>query len=86
MPVLVLAARLCPEGIEATLFALLMSVLNISALFSFQLGAGLTYLLGVTESNFENLWLLVLIANVTSLLPLPLLKWLPDDQNGKSHL
>ncbi|MBD2186604.1 folate/biopterin family MFS transporter [Pseudanabaena mucicola] len=81
MPVLVLAARLCPEGIEATLFALLMSVLNISALCSAQLGAGLTYLLGVNESNFDNLWLLVLIANVTSLLPLPLLKWLPDEKN-----
>ncbi len=87
MPVLVLAARLCPEGIEATLFALLMSVLNISALCSFQLGAGLTYLLGVTESNFDNLWILVLIANVTSLLPLPLLNWLPDEQeiNYKSN-
>jgi len=83
MPVLVLAARLCPEGIEATLFALLMSVINISALFSFQLGAGLTYLLGVSESNFDNLWLLILIANVTSLLPLPLLKWLPDEQDGR---
>jgi hypothetical protein len=58
-------------------------VLNISALCSFQLGAGLTYLLGVTESNFDNLWLLVLIANLTSLLPLPLLKWLPDEKNGK---
>ena len=79
MPVLVLAARLCPEGIEATLFALLMSVLNISGLCSFQLGAGLTYLLGVTESNFDNLWLLILIANLSSLLPLPLLNWLPDE-------
>ncbi|OIP74270.1 MAG: folate-biopterin transporter [Oscillatoriales cyanobacterium CG2_30_44_21] len=84
MPVLVLAARLCPEGIEATLFALLMSVLNISALCSFQLGAGLTYLLGVTESNFDNLWILVLIANVTSLLPLPLLNWLPNEQEVKN--
>jgi hypothetical protein len=28
MPILVLAARLCPEGVEATLFATLMSVLN----------------------------------------------------------
>jgi folate/biopterin transporter len=86
MPVLVLAARLCPEGIEATLFALLMSVLNISALCSFQLGAGLTYLLGVTESNFDNLWLLVLIANLTSLLPLPLLKWLPEEKNVKQEI
>ncbi len=79
MPVLILAARLCPEGIEATLFALLMSVINIASLCSFQLGAGLTHLLGVTESNFTNLWLLILIANLSNVLPLPLLKWLPDD-------
>lgn len=85
MPVLVLAARLCPEGIEATLFALLMSVLNISALCSFQLGAGLTHLLGVTESNFDNLWLLIVIANISSLLPLPFLKWLPDEKNSLSQ-
>lgn len=85
MPVLVLAARLCPEGIEATLFALLMSVINISALCSFQLGAVLTHFLGVTESNFDNLWLLITIANISSLLPLPFLKWLPDEKNGKFH-
>lgn len=85
MPVLVLAARICPEGIEATLFAVLMSVINISALCSFQLGAGLTHLLGVTESNFNNLWLLVLIANISSLLPLPLLSWLPDEKNDQSE-
>jgi folate/biopterin transporter len=76
MPVLVLAARLCPEGVEATLFALLMSAINISGLISTQLGAGLTYLLGVTETNFDNLWLLLLITNLSSLLPLPLLHWL----------
>jgi len=85
MPVLVLAARICPEGIEATLFAVLMSVINISALCSFQLGAGLTHLLGVTESNFNNLWLLILIANISSLLPLPLLSWLPDEKNDQSE-
>ena len=84
MPVLVLAARICPEGVEATLFAVLMSVINISALCSFQLGAGLTHLLGITESNFNNLWLLVLIANISSLLPLPLLSWLPDEKNDQS--
>ena len=79
MPVLVLAARLCPEGIEATLFALLMSVINISSLCSFQLGALLTHVFGVTESNFDNLWILIVIANLSSLLPLPFLKWLPDE-------
>lgn len=28
MPVLVLAARICPPGVEATLFATLMSIIN----------------------------------------------------------
>jgi folate/biopterin transporter len=78
MPVLVLSARLCPPGIEATLFALLMSIFNLSGLISHELGALLTQFLGVTETNFENLWLLVVITNLSTLLPLPLIKWLPE--------
>jgi folate/biopterin transporter len=78
MPVLVLAARLCPVGIEATLFALLMSVLNVSSLCSAQLGALLTHLFGVTETDFSHLWQLVLVTNLSSLLPLPLIHWLPE--------
>ena len=77
MPVLVLSARLCPVGIEATLFALLMSILNLAGLLSHELGAILTHWLGVTETNFENLWLLVTLTNVSTLLPLPLLFLLP---------
>ncbi|MEO0854444.1 MAG: folate/biopterin family MFS transporter, partial [Cyanobacteria bacterium J06648_11] len=78
MPILVLAARMCPPGIEATLFALLMSVLNVAGLVSQELGALLTKLLGVTDTDFTAMWLLVTIANATTLLPLPLLRWLPD--------
>ncbi|MEO1132609.1 MAG: folate/biopterin family MFS transporter [Cyanobacteria bacterium J06639_1] len=78
MPILVLAARMCPPGIEATLFALLMSVLNLAGLVSQELGALLTRVLGVTETDFTAMWLLVAIANATTLLPLPLLRWLPD--------
>ncbi|MFQ3680439.1 MAG: MFS transporter, partial [Pseudanabaenaceae cyanobacterium] len=79
MPVLVLAARLCPEGIEATLFALLMSVLNLGSLLAYQSGAWLTQALGVTETNFANLPALLIVANLSTLLPLPLARWLPDD-------
>ncbi len=77
MPVLVLAARLCPAGVEATLFALLMSVVNFSGFVSYQLGAILMKFLHVTDTNFEQLWLLVLITNLSGMLPLPLLGWLP---------
>lgn len=78
MPVLVLAARLCPPGVEATLFALLMSISNLSRILSHESGALLTHLLGVTETNFDKLWLLVIITNLSSLLPLPLIHWLPS--------
>ncbi len=78
MPFLVMAARLCPPGVEAAFFALLMSVAHLGSFFSRELGAVLTHLLGVTETNFTNLWLLVLITNLSTLLPLPLVRWLPD--------
>lgn len=77
MPVLVLAARLCPPGVEATLFALLMSVVNLAGLLSYESGAVLMHWFGITENNFTNLALLVVITNLTTLLPLPLLGWLP---------
>lgn len=77
MPILVLAARLCPPGVEATLFALLMSVTNLAGLLSYEFGAVLMHWLGVSESNFDRLWLLVVITNLSTLLPLPLLGWLP---------
>jgi folate/biopterin transporter len=77
MQVMVLAARLCPSGVEATLFALLMSVFNSAGTVSQALGALLTYCLGITATNFESLWLLVVITNLSTLLPLPFINWLP---------
>jgi hypothetical protein len=83
--VLVLAARLCPPGVEATLFALLMSVVNLAGLVSYEFGALLTHWLGVTETNFDQLWLLVLITNLSTVLPLPLLGWLPADSDSSPN-
>jgi len=77
MPILVLAARICPPGVEATLFALLMSLLNLSGLLSREFGALLTQWLNVTEIDFSNLWLLLLITNLSNLIPLPFLRLLP---------
>ncbi|CAM0876835.1 unnamed protein product [Alopecurus aequalis] len=88
MPVLVLAARLCPLGVEATLFATLMSISNAGSVAGGLVGAGLTQFLGVTRDNFENLALLIAVCNLSSLLPLPLLGLLPDESpdadNGKT--
>lgn len=74
MPTLVLAARLCPPGVEGTLFATLMSIYNASGATSNQLGSLLTKALHITDSDFTNLWELIVICAVSGLLPLPLLK------------
>ncbi|TKY51172.1 Folate-biopterin transporter 1 [Spatholobus suberectus] len=79
MPVLVLAARLCPEGMEATLFATLMSVSNGGSVVGGLLGAGLTQLFGITKDRFNNLAALIILCNISSLLPLPLLGLLPEE-------
>jgi folate/biopterin transporter len=81
MPVLVLAVRLCPPGVEATLFALLMSVLNLAGLVSQEGGALLTQALGITEHNFDKLWLLATITNLGGILPLIFLGWLPGEND-----
>ena len=70
MPTLVLAAKLCPPGVEGTLFATLMSIFNLSGTVSSELGAGLTSLLGVSDTNFDNLSLLVAICAASNALPL----------------
>ncbi|KAH7447161.1 hypothetical protein KP509_01G094400 [Ceratopteris richardii] len=79
MPVLVLAARICPPGVEATLFATLMSISNGGGVCGGLLGAWLTQLLGVTSQNFDNLAFLLIVCNATSLIPLPLLRSIPTE-------
>jgi folate/biopterin transporter len=81
MPVLVLAARLCPPGVEATLFALLMSVTNLAGLLSYEFGAVLMHWMGINENNFDHLWQLVVLTNLSTLLPLPLIGWLPAGES-----
>jgi folate/biopterin transporter len=73
MPTLVLAARLCPPGVEGTLFAALMSVYNASGATSNELGSLLMSSLRITETDFTNLWKLIVICGVSSLAALPLL-------------
>eukprot|EP00897_Mesotaenium_endlicherianum_P002811 jgi/Mesen1/2558/ME000162S01689 len=79
MPVLVLAAKLCPPGVEATLFATLMSVSNGGGVTGGLIGSFLTNKFGITSENFDNLAILLVICNASSLLTLPFLKLLPDN-------
>lgn len=72
---LVLACRLCPKNIEGTMYALLMSTLNFGSMLSYQFGGLLMHYLGITENDFHNLWILIVLANSFLLLPLPFLSF-----------
>ncbi len=73
LPILVLACNICPKNIEGTLYAFLMSIVNLSSLFSNQFGAGITYIMGITSSNFSNLKYLIILSNLSMLLPMAFL-------------
>jgi folate/biopterin transporter len=70
MPVLVLVAKMCPNGIEATIYASFVSILNVSGIISGYLGALTTQWFGVTQTNFEKLDNLILFNSFTSLIPI----------------
>lgn len=77
MPVLILAAKLCPPGIEASLYASFVSVLNFAGIVSEYSGAGLTHFLNISKEDFSHLPTLIAICTTSSLLPLLFISLLP---------
>ncbi|KAG6389571.1 hypothetical protein SASPL_151042 [Salvia splendens] len=86
MPLLVLSSKLCPPGIEGTFFALLMSIDNAGLLTSSWLGGILLHVLNVTRTEFDNMWLAILIRNMLRIAPLFLLFLVPRADPNSSIL
>ncbi|KAA8521720.1 hypothetical protein F0562_012393 [Nyssa sinensis] len=84
MPLLVLSSKLCPRGIEGTFFALLMSIDNFGVLSSSWGGGFLLHILKVTRTQFDNLWLAILIRNILRAAPLCLLFLVPRSDPNTS--
>lgn len=84
MPLLVLSSKLCPSGIEGTFFALLMSIDNVGLLSASWGGGFLLHILKVTRTNFDNLWLVILIRNLLRISPLCLLYLIPRGDPNSS--
>lgn len=54
MPLIVKAAGACNEGVEGSLYALFMSLCNLSNVMGDWIGGGIGLLFGVTEEKFDN--------------------------------
>eukprot|EP00501_MAST-03F_sp_TOSAG23-6_P002542 GSMAST32.ASY1.ANO1.2681.1 assembled CDS len=77
MPVFILAAKLCPPKMEATLFAMTMGLSNFGSVIGGYVGVGLLEVFGgVRAPEFHNIELLVLTRSLTRLLPILLIPYL----------
>eukprot|EP00668_Euglena_longa_P011701 GGOE01014116.1.p1 GENE.GGOE01014116.1~~GGOE01014116.1.p1 ORF type:complete len:564 (-),score=142.75 GGOE01014116.1:255-1946(-) len=77
MPMLVLSAKLCPVGLEGTLFALLMSISNLAGGLASYWGAAVCSLVGIGRDHYDNLWMAVVIRSVLVVVPVFFLFLIP---------
>ena len=77
MPFFIFAAKLCPPGVEASMFALFMGLSNFGSAAGEYLGSGLLYLFGgVAKPEFDQLAPYVATRSFMRVLPVLLVPWL----------
>eukprot|EP00929_Paragymnodinium_shiwhaense_P026680 TRINITY_DN15807_c0_g3_i1.p1 TRINITY_DN15807_c0_g3~~TRINITY_DN15807_c0_g3_i1.p1 ORF type:complete len:610 (+),score=64.81 TRINITY_DN15807_c0_g3_i1:47-1831(+) len=76
MPMFVLASKVCPDNVEATLFALLMSLNNFGGNVGSLLGVSLLEFLGVVGGNYDNFEEVIVIKAGFRLLPVFIIPFL----------
>ncbi|KAI4839944.1 folate transporter 1 [Plasmodium brasilianum] len=70
MPILVQCSRIIPEGFESTIYSLLLSSNNLAIVISSFFSSTLTYVLGITSTNFKNLPILITVCCLTNIIPI----------------
>lgn len=87
MPFTTMMSQLCPYGTEATMFALMAGSSNLGASLAVYQGTYALKLLGINpngatgeSAQFENMWLVPLIASCLALVPIPFIPLLIPDR------
>jgi len=83
--ILVYAARVCPKNIEGTLFSTIMGIWNFGYLLADYFGALFLHGLGITETEFKNLWIIILISRLLFMFPLIFIACIPDIGNSSGE-
>ena len=76
LPMVVLGAKVCPSGVEGSLYATLMSITNFGNVVDSEWGAALAGAVGVERGHFEKLWILLVLCqaiDIISLCAVPLI-------------
>ena len=67
MPILSLAAELCPKNLEGTVYSLFMSTLNFGGVMSNLFGSCLMLFYGISKINYERIGALIVLERDISL-------------------
>lgn len=85
MPILIIASRICPEGAEATLFALLMSLSNLGDAVAINIGSIIIRIFNVTEDNYDNFIYVVIVQSLLRLSLIPFIPLLAPDGSPQTR-
>jgi hypothetical protein len=80
VPMLLLIARAAPPGAEATMFAIMASLMNLALSASQLFTRYLNTAFGVSQENYANLGWLMITVTIIGLLPLLALPWLRREE------
>jgi hypothetical protein len=84
MPILVMSAKLCPDHVEGTVYALTCCVNNIASQVAGNFSAWLATGYGITLSDFTSLWKLHLTVVCLSVVPLAVV-WMTPERPGEGN-
>ena len=90
MPMFVLSSKVCPDGSEATLYAIMMSLSNYGYDVGTVFGTVLLSIFRVSNDNWSGFKWVLLIKSILRLVPIILIKYLvptgtPDDDNKEDE-
>jgi folate/biopterin transporter len=84
MPILILLATLCPEGVEGSVYALVTSAQMAGGTVGGAASGMLIGSYGITLTDYSNFWKLIILCAFLRLLVLPLLPLLPTKPKEKN--
>ena len=85
MPSIIMISQLCPPSLEACIYAIVAGMMNLGSNLAAILGTCLVSALGITDTNFQNLYIAALISTFLPLLSLLLVGCtIPDARQNQS--
>ena len=68
MPLVVVAGKVCDDGLEGSFFSFVMAVMNFGTFIADESGSLIAYTIGVSKTSFDNLYILMLIGMASDVL------------------